>query len=78
MKKIRFWFAGCLLAVPLVLAVWGFLLPAQYRKTFPGELVVKCELLAQEAEKPRLVLVGGQRCRLRGGQRPAGRAAAAV
>ena len=59
MKKIRFWFAGCLLAVPLVLAVWGFLLPAQYRETFPGELAVKCELLAQDAEKPRLVLVGG-------------------
>ena len=59
MKKIRFWFAGCLLAVPLVLAVWGFLLPAQYRETFPGELAVKCELLAQDAEKTRLVLVGG-------------------
>ena len=58
MKKIRFWFAGCLLAVPLVLAVWGFLLPAQYRETFPGELAVKCELLAQDAEKTRLVLVG--------------------
>ena len=36
MKKIRFWFAGCLLAVPLVLAVWGF--RRNTARHFPGSL----------------------------------------
>lgn len=59
MKRIWFWFAGCLLAIPLVLCVWGFVLPPQYRETFLGELSVKCERLAEPSDKPRLVLVGG-------------------
>lgn len=59
MKKLWFCFGACLLSIPLVLAVWGFLLPAQYTDTFLGELAVKRELLAQESEKPRLVIVGG-------------------
>ncbi len=59
MKRIWFWFAGCLLAIPLVLCVWGFVLPPQYRETFLGELSVKCERLAEPSDQPRLVLVGG-------------------
>lgn len=59
MKKIWYWFAACLLAIPLVLAVWGFVLPAQYGESFPGELPAKCDLLAEDSAKPRLVLVGG-------------------
>lgn len=59
MKRIWFWFAGCLLTIPLVLCVWGFVLPPQYRETFLGELSVKCERLAEPSDKPRLVLVGG-------------------
>ena len=59
MKKLWFWLAGCLLAIPLVLGIWGFVLPAQYRETFLGELSAKRALLAEDSEKPRLVLVGG-------------------
>lgn len=48
-----------LLAIPLLLAVWGFALPAQYGETFVGELPAKRALLAAESGKPRLIIVGG-------------------
>lgn len=47
-----------LLASPLTLLAWGFLLPAQYGVTFLGELPEKCAFLEQ-AESPRIVVVGG-------------------
>ena len=47
------------LAIPLILAVWGFALPAQYGATFVGELPAKRALLAAESDKPRLIIVGG-------------------
>lgn len=59
MKKLWICLGGCLLAIPLALLAWGFLLPAQYADTFLGELTAKRALLAQESEKPRLVIVGG-------------------
>lgn len=59
MKKWWVCLAGCLLAIPLTLLLWGFCLPAQYTETFLGELAAKRQLLAQQSEKPRLVIVGG-------------------
>ena len=47
-----------LLLIPLVLCIFGFLLPAQYTQTFLGELPHKTELL-RTAQKPRIILVGG-------------------
>ena len=39
-KTVLAWLAAALalLAVPAMLLVWGFLLPAQYGETFMGEL----------------------------------------
>lgn len=59
MKKIIASMLGVFIAVPLLLAVWGFALPAQYSSTFLGELPAKRALLAAESNKPRLILVGG-------------------
>ena len=59
MKKIIASMLGIFIAVPLLLAVWGFALPAQYSSTFLGELPAKRTLLAAESNKPRLILVGG-------------------
>ena len=59
MKKIIASMLGIFIAVPLLLAVWGFALPAQYSSTFFGELPAKRALLAAESNKPRLILVGG-------------------
>ena len=59
MKKIIASMLGIFIAVPLLLAVWGFALPAQYSSTFLGELPAKRALLAAESNKPRLILVGG-------------------
>ncbi len=59
MKKMWICFGSCLLAIPIALLVWGFLLPQQYGDTFLGELSVKRQLLEQESEKPRLVILGG-------------------
>ena len=58
MKKIIASMLGIFIAVPLLLAVWGFALPAQYSSTFLGELPAKRALLAAESNKPRLILVG--------------------
>ncbi len=51
--------AVLLLVIPVVLLIWGFLLPPQYEETFLGELQEKVELLEAESEKPRIILVGG-------------------
>ena len=59
MKKLIAAMLGVFLAIPLILAVWGFALPAQYGNTFVGELPAKRALLAAESDKPRLILVGG-------------------
>ena len=59
MKKIIAFMLGVFIAVPLLLAAWGFALPAQYSSTFLGELPAKRALLAAESNKPRLILVGG-------------------
>lgn len=59
MKKLIAAMLGVFLAIPLILAVWGFALPAQYGNTFVGELPAKRALLAAESDKPRLVIVGG-------------------
>lgn len=59
MKKLWCACLAALLAVPAVLLLWGFCLPAQYGETFLGELSEKRALLAAESEKPRLVIVGG-------------------
>lgn len=47
-----------LLAVPLTLLVWGFLLPCQYGDTFLGELRDKCRRL-DETPGRRIVFIGG-------------------
>lgn len=47
-----------LLAVPITLSAWGFLLPAVYSETFMGELAEKVRLL-DETEEPRIIVVGG-------------------
>ncbi len=47
-----------LLSIPAVLLGWGFLLPPQYGDTFLGELKYKVQYL-EEAQGPRIVLVGG-------------------
>ena len=59
-KTVLAWLAAALalLAVPAMLLVWGFLLPAQYGETFMGELKHKVRYL-DEAPGPRIVLVGG-------------------
>lgn len=51
--------AVALLAIPLSLCIFGFLLPPQYDETFLGELQAKRELLAAESDKPRIIIVGG-------------------
>lgn len=50
--------AALLLLAPVSLLCWGFCLPAQYEESFLGELKYKCQRL-EEAEGPRIVLVGG-------------------
>lgn len=47
-----------LLAVPITLCAWGFLLPAVYSETFMGELPLKVRLL-DETEGPRIIILGG-------------------
>lgn len=47
-----------ILAVPVTLCAWGFLLPAVYSDTFMGELAEKVRLL-DEAEEPRIIILGG-------------------
>ena len=47
-----------LLAVPITLCAWGFLLPAVYSETFMGELPEKVRLL-DEAEGSRIIILGG-------------------
>lgn len=59
MKKLWRACLAALLAVPAVLLLWDFCLPAQYSETFLGELAEKRALLAAKGEKPRLVIVGG-------------------
>ena len=68
MKKLIACMLTIFAAIPLILAVWGFAVPAQYRETFVGELPAKREPLkpyvAREAapaqaaeEKPAEVAV---------------------
>ena len=59
MKKMFTSMLCVFIAIPLLLTVWGFALPAQYSNTFVGELPAKRALLAAESDKPRLILVGG-------------------
>ena len=59
MKKLLTTMICVFIAIPLLLTVWGFALPAQYSDTFVGELPAKRALLAAESDKPRLILVGG-------------------
>lgn len=59
MKKLIAWMLSIFAAIPLLFAVWGFVLPAQYGNTFVGELPAKRALLAAESDTPRLILVGG-------------------
>ena len=59
MKKLFTSMLCVFIAIPLLLTVWGFALPAQYSNTFVGELPPKRALLAAESDKPRLILVGG-------------------
>ncbi len=47
-----------LLAMPVALLAWTFLVPVQYDATFMGELKYKCALLEQTPGK-RIILVGG-------------------
>lgn len=46
------------LAIPVTLLCWGFLIPAQYGETFMGELKHKVRLL-QDTPGKRIILVGG-------------------
>ena len=46
------------LAIPVTLLCWGFLLPAQYGDTFMGELQYKAQRL-RDTEGKRIILVGG-------------------
>ena len=57
MKKLFTSMLCVFIAIPLLLTVWGFALPAQYGNTFVGELPAKRALLAAESDKPRLILV---------------------
>ena len=59
MKKLFTSMLCVFIAIPLLLTVWGFALPAQYSNTFVGKLPAKRALLAAESDKPRLILVGG-------------------
>ena len=59
MKKLLSLMLALFAAIPALLLVWGFALPAQYRDTFVGELPAKRALLRAESDKPRLILVGG-------------------
>ena len=59
MKKLIACMLTIFAAIPLILAVWGFAVPAQYRETFVGELPAKRAMLAAESDKPRLIIVGG-------------------
>ena len=59
MKKLFTSMLCVFIAIPLLLMVWGFALPAQYGITFFGELPAKRALLTAECDKPRLILVGG-------------------
>ena len=47
-----------LLVIPVILAIWGFLLPCQYDGTFMGQLKYKVRRL-EDTEGPRIILVGG-------------------
>ena len=58
MKKLFTSMLCVFIAMPLLLTVWGFALPAQYSNTFVGELPAKRALLAEESDTPRLILVG--------------------
>lgn len=59
MKKLFFWMSAAVLAIPVLLLVWGFALPAQFRETFLGELSAKRALLKADSGRPRIILVGG-------------------
>lgn len=59
MKKLLAFMLGIFAAIPVILLVWGFALPAQYTETFVGELPAKRQLLAAQSDKPRLIVVGG-------------------
>lgn len=59
MKRLYLCLVSTLLAIPLILILWGFALPAQYDDTFLGELQVKRALLAAPSDKPRIIIVGG-------------------
>ena len=61
MKKLFTSMLCVFIAIPLLLTVWGFALPAQYSNTFVGELPAKRALLAAESDNPRLILVGKSR-----------------
>ncbi len=59
MKHLRlFIFTALLLALPVILTLSAFLLPAQYTETFLGALPDKLARL-EAAESPRIILVGG-------------------
>lgn len=59
MKRLYLCLVSTLLAIPLILILWGFALPAQYDDTFLGELQVKRALLAAPSDSPRFIIVGG-------------------
>ncbi|MGX8699492.1 MAG: hypothetical protein ACSW8F_06135, partial [bacterium] len=58
MKRFLAGLTALFLALPLTLAAWGFLLPAQFEETFLGELKYKIQRL-KASEGRRIVLVGG-------------------
>ena len=59
MKKLLALMMEIFAAIPALLLVWGFALPARYGETFVGELPAKRALLVAESDKPRIIVVGG-------------------
>ncbi len=57
MKKLFTSMLCIFIAIPLLLTVWGFALPAQYSNTFVGELPAKRALLAAESDKPPVLFL---------------------
>lgn len=58
MRRLVAWLF-VLLIVPAGLLAAVFCVPAQYDATFLGVLRDKCELLAQDGERPRIIVAGG-------------------
>ena len=59
MKKLFTSMLCVFIAIPLLLTVWGFALPAQYSNTFVGKLPAKRALLGEDVAEPGLIIVGG-------------------